>query len=172
MLLDELLGDESEALGDAAKKEHGRLYANMASRLRPIGGGRELITELDKRGVRVVLATSAPDSELQTLLTVLRTDVSVYAVTSSEDVDTAKPDPGIIQVALDKAGVRPEDAVMVGDSVWDMKAAKRAGVRAIGVLSGGFGREELLSAGATEVFDDVSELLATLDAGSLTGTRA
>lgn len=170
MLLDELLGDESEIVGDAAKKEHGRLYADMASRLRPIGGARELIAELDRRGTRVVLATSAPEDELRTLLTVLRTDSSVHAVTSSEDVGTAKPHPDIIQVALDKAGVRAEDAVMVGDSVWDMKAAQRAGVAAIGVLSGGFGRDELTSAGAAEVFDDVAELLATLDGGPLDGS--
>ena len=120
----------------------------------------------------MVLATSAPQNELEILLGVLEVDDSVQAVTSSEDVGTAKPDPDIIETALDKAGVTADAAVMIGDSVWDVVAAKRAGVVSIGVLSGGFGREELLSAGATAVYEDVAELLANLDQSPIVAGRS
>ncbi|WP_411699867.1 HAD family hydrolase [Conyzicola sp.] len=162
-LLEALLGDDADSLGDAAKEEHTRLYMQTTDRLRTIGGARELLAELARHGHTVVLATSAPQSELEILLGVLEVDDSVKAVTSSEDVGTAKPDPDIIETALDKAGVPAGAAVMVGDSVWDIVAAKRAGVASIGVLSGGFGREELLSAGASAVYEDVAELLEHLD---------
>ncbi|GAB3605202.1 HAD family hydrolase [Conyzicola nivalis] len=166
-LLEALLGDAAEAVGEAAKDEHTRLYMQTTDRLRTIGGARELLAELARRSHAVVLATSAPESELEILLGVLEVDDSVKAVTSSEDVGTAKPEPDIIETALDKAEVSADAAVMVGDSVWDIVAAKRAGVMSIGVLSGGFGREELLSAGATVVYEDVAELLERLDESPL-----
>ena len=157
-LLERLLGDDAHEVGDAAKDEHSRLYLAETDRLRAISGARDLLHELSAKGYRVVLATSAPQDELDILLSVLDLGESVDAVTSSEDVGTAKPDPDIIGVALDKAGVPAERAVMVGDSVWDIAAAQRAGVRSIGLLSGGFGREEVLSAGAAAVYDDVDDL--------------
>jgi HAD superfamily hydrolase (TIGR01509 family) len=166
-LLETLLGDQAEAVGDAAEEEHTRLYMETTDRLRAIGGARELLAELAKRGHAVVLATSAPEEELEILLGVLEVDDSVKAVTSSEDVGTAKPEPDIIETALEKAEVPADDAVMVGDSVWDIVAAKRAGVASIGLLSGGFGREELLAAGAAVVYEDVAELLERLDESPL-----
>jgi phosphoglycolate phosphatase-like HAD superfamily hydrolase len=109
-------------------------------------------------GLQVVLATSAPEDELAVLRELLKSEDVVSAVTSSEDVGTAKPEPDIVQVALERAGVAPEQAVFVGDAVWDVIAAERAGVPAIGLLSGGFGRGELEDAGATEVFDNAADL--------------
>jgi HAD superfamily hydrolase (TIGR01549 family) len=166
-LLEALLGDDASALGDDAKERHTALYMQNTGRLRVIAGANELLAELERRGHPVVLATSAPESELKILLDVLDVADSVQAVTSAEDVGTAKPDPDIIQVALDRAGASADAAVMVGDSVWDMVAAERAGVTSIGVLSGGFGREELISAGASAVYDDVADLLENLDASLL-----
>jgi phosphoglycolate phosphatase-like HAD superfamily hydrolase len=84
-------------------------------------------------------------------------------VTSSADVDTAKPQPDIIAVALDRAGVDPSHAVFVGDAVWDMEACKRAGVPAIGLLSGGVSRGELEKAGAKAVFENAHDLCQHLD---------
>ncbi|MDF2444755.1 MAG: hypothetical protein JWR01_2958, partial [Subtercola sp.] len=153
--------------GDDAKEKHSALYAETTDRLRPIGGSKALLEELARRGYTVVLATSAPEDELKKLLAVLDVDDTVQAVTSSEDVGTAKPDPDIIQSALEKAGVAPDEAVMVGDSVWDVEAANRAGVRSIGVLSGGFGRGELKTAGASAVYEDVAELLSNLDSSPI-----
>ena len=169
-LLEALLGDDASALGDDAKERHTAVYMANTDRLRVISGANELLAELARRGHPVVLATSAPESELKILLGVLDVADAVQAVTSAEDVGTAKPDPDIIQVALDRAGASADAAVMVGDSVWDMVAAERAGVRSIGVLSGGFGRDELISAGASAVYDDVADLLDNLDASLLAET--
>jgi phosphoglycolate phosphatase-like HAD superfamily hydrolase len=91
----------------------------------------------------------------------------VSAVTSSEDVDTAKPEPDVVAVALDRAGVPASRAVFVGDAVWDAEAAARAGVISIGVRSGGTSAEELLSAGAEMVFDDPRDLCEHFDASPI-----
>ena len=158
-LLADLLGDDADALGERAAEAHSRLYGELADRLRALPGARELIGSLRSRGVAVVLATSAPDEELAVLLRVLGLVEGEVATTNADDVDAAKPHPGIVQVALDRVGTRPEEAVLVGDSVWDMVAAHRAGVAAIGVRSGGVGADELADAGAGEVVDDVHALL-------------
>jgi phosphoglycolate phosphatase-like HAD superfamily hydrolase len=84
-------------------------------------------------------------------------------VTTAEDVEEAKPAPDVIQVALKKAGVRADEAIMIGDAAWDAVSSEKAGVRCIGVLSGGYGAAELKDAGAIAVYDDVAALLAGLD---------
>ncbi len=163
-LLADLLGDDAGAVGDRAKEEHERLYRESAVRLRPLPGARELLDALRGRGFAVVLATSAPAGELRMLLDVLALGEGELPTTNADDVDEAKPQPGIVQVALDRAGVGAGDAVFVGDSVWDMVAARRAGVAAVGLRSGGVGADELADGGAEEVVDDVSVLLARGDA--------
>jgi HAD superfamily hydrolase (TIGR01509 family) len=158
-LLKALLKDDPDGVGDAAKELHGAWYKAEAGRLRPFDGAAELIRSLLRRGVKVVLATSAPEDELQILLDVLGLAEDEVATTSSSDVETAKPEPGIIEAALEKAGVAPDRAVMVGDTIWDVIAAKRAGVATIGLRSGGVAEEELTGAGAIEVHDDTRALL-------------
>lgn len=162
-LLALLLGDDAEAVGPVAKDAHGRLYAAMAGRLRTFEGARELLRELSARGHTVVLATSAPQEELDALLEVLDLEDTLDVVTSAEDAENAKPAPEILQVALERADTAPEHAVMIGDAVWDVEAAGRAGVRCIGVLTGGTARSELEAAGAVAVYQDVAEILAGLD---------
>lgn len=157
-LLDMLIGGESDEVKRKAKELNTEIYARFTHRLAPFDGARELVQELAATGERVVLATSAPAEELEALLRVLDLEKSTYAVTSAEDVETAKPEPDIIHVALEKGGVTAANAVMIGDATWDMIAAKRAGVASIGLLSGGTGRDELLEAGARAVFDDVADL--------------
>ncbi|HEV7951430.1 MAG TPA: HAD family hydrolase [Glaciihabitans sp.] len=171
-LLERLLGDAADSVGDSAKEKHSEFYMATTDRLRTISGANELLRELAQRGHKVVLATSAPQAELDILLHVLDVDDSTTAVTSAEDVGSAKPDPDIIAAALAKASVTPAEAVMVGDSVWDIEAAERAGVTSIGLLSGGFGREELLSAGADAIYSDVKSLLEQLDDSILTARTA
>jgi HAD superfamily hydrolase (TIGR01509 family) len=158
-LLKTLLGDESDGVADVAKELHGAAYKEAAARLRPFDGAAELVRALLARDVAVVLATSAPEDELTILLEVLGLSKDEVATTSASDVDTAKPEPGIIEAALAKAGVGPERAVMVGDTIWDVIAAKRAGVATIGVRSGGVSEEELTGVGAIEVHDDTRALL-------------
>lgn len=135
----------------------------MAPRLRAFEGSAGLLRAIAARGVRVVLATSAPEDELALLRGALDADDAIHAVTSADDVETAKPNPGILEVALRRAGATASEALMVGDSVWDMAAAARAHLRSVGVLCGGVGAGELLGAGARAVYDDPAALLAALD---------
>jgi HAD superfamily hydrolase (TIGR01509 family) len=162
-LLENLLGDDAERLGDAAKERHKVHYAADRERMRRFAGSQELLRALAERGLQVVLATSAPQEEFDMIIEVLDPGDSVSEATTSEDVGTAKPAPDVVQVALEKAGVSAEDAVMVGDAAWDAESCVRAGVRCIGVLSGGYGASELRDAGAVKVYDDVAALLAALD---------
>ncbi|MET0990015.1 MAG: HAD family hydrolase [Glaciihabitans sp.] len=166
-LLDELLGDDADTYADRAKDLHSEYYSAMAPRLRTLESARELLAALSDRGLSVVLATSAPGDELVSLLKVLDTDTWVSEVTSGDDVEEAKPNPGIVQVALDRAGSAPADTIMIGDAVWDIKASARAGVDCIAVQSGGTSRAELEEAGAVAVYDDVAQLLAELDSSPI-----
>jgi phosphoglycolate phosphatase-like HAD superfamily hydrolase len=111
----------------------------------------------------VILASSANADELEHYLELLDARSLVDGWTDSSDVERTKPEPDLLAAALEKADARPKDAVMVGDSVWDCKAAKRGRVRSVGVLTGGFSREELLDAGAAAVFASVDELRRQLD---------
>jgi len=111
----------------------------------------------------VVLATSAAEDELTMLRRAIGADDAVHAATSADDVDEAKPDPGILEVALRRADAPAAEALVVGDSVWDMTAAARAHIRSVGVLCGGVGAAELTDAGAREVFEGPAALLEALD---------
>jgi HAD superfamily hydrolase (TIGR01509 family) len=145
------------------KDLHSRYYRETAPLLRRLPGARELLVAVDKLGLQIVLATSAPEDELSLLREVLGSDDLVSAVTSSNDVDTAKPQPDIVHVALDRAGVDAGQAVFVGDTVWDVEACERAGVPTIAVLSGGVSRGELEKAGAQAVFENPRDLCDHLD---------
>lgn len=162
-----LAEDASQDTLDRLKDGHSRFYKESSSLLALLPGARDLLSWVALKGLQVVLATSAPEDELATLREVLDSEDIISAVTSSEDVDTAKPKPDIVQVALDRAGVTAENAVFVGDAVWDCEAAKRAGVPSIGLLSGGSSRAELLDAGASVVYEDAGDLLAHLDSTAI-----
>lgn len=158
-----LTEDAGQDVLDRLKARHSEFYQESATLLALLPGARDLLRWVAAHGLQVVLATSAPEDELAMLREVLDCDEVISAVTSSEDVDTAKPRPDIVQVALDRAGVSTQDAVLLGDSVWDCEAAKRAGVPSIAVQSGGVSRAELLEAGASAVFEDPGDLLAKVD---------
>jgi HAD superfamily hydrolase (TIGR01549 family) len=162
-LLEALLGDDADRLGDDVKERHRIRYAADEDRMRAFTDARALLDELAHRDLRVVLATSSPPEEFAMTTKALDAGDAVMTATTSSDVDTAKPAPDVVQVALEKAGVDPSAAVMVGDAVWDVRAAGDAGVRCIGVRTGGAGAQELLDAGAIAVYDDVAALLAGLD---------
>ncbi|MDO0976497.1 HAD family hydrolase [Mycolicibacterium frederiksbergense] len=108
------------------------------------------------------LATSAPEDEFATLRAVLDRDDLISTATSAQDVETAKPEPDIVHIALARAQVSPQRAVFVGDAVWDAQASVAAGVACIGVLSGGVSRAELEQAGAEVVFDNALDLCTHL----------
>ena len=160
-LLSELVPDSSDD-ADRAKILHSRFYEETAHLIRPLPGSRELLGAVAASGLQVVLATSAPEDELSMLRRALDREDIVSAVTSSDDVETAKPRPDIVAVALERAGVSSQRAVFVGDTVWDIRAAARAGVPCIGFESGGIARRDLEAEGAVDVFADPADLLARL----------
>ncbi|MEA2215599.1 MAG: hypothetical protein QOK19_1160 [Solirubrobacteraceae bacterium] len=167
-LVKALAGEAAEReLGDAIREDETGLYGEMIGEVRAMEGARELIVELGDRGHRVVIATSAKPEELEHYLEMLDARELADGWTSSKDVKATKPEPDLVQAALEKVGARPEDAVMVGDTPWDVEAAKRAGVGTIAVLTGGFAREELLDAGAIAVFESVAELRRELERTAL-----
>lgn len=163
LLLESLAGDRDTAWTEAASERHDAHFRQQKHRLRAFEGSRELLRAIAARGVRVVLATSAPADELALLRAAIDADDAVHAVTSADDVDAAKPDPGILNIALDRADADPAEALVVGDSVWDMLAAARAGIKSIGVLCGGIGPDELRDAGASALYADPAALLTDLD---------
>jgi len=162
-LLKSLAGNADEDTHSQLKDLHSRFYKETVPMLRRMPGARELLQAVDERGLQIVLATSAPEDELAILREVLASDDLVSAVTSSNDVDTAKPQPDIVDVALERASVDADHAVFVGDTVWDVEACNRAGVPTIAVLSGGVSRSELEKAGAQAVFEGTKELYAHID---------
>jgi HAD superfamily hydrolase (TIGR01509 family) len=166
-LLDRLLGDDAERLGRRATEEHAKRYRETFSLMRRFDGTTALLGDVARRA-SVVLATSAQPEELAALRRVLDADDVITAITSSDDVAAAKPEPDLVAVALKKAGVDAGRAVFVGDTVWDIEAANRAGVACVAVLSGGISRGELEAAGPAAIYDDVTALRQDLDRSPLT----
>lgn len=162
-LLDSLVPDADDDTRARLKDGHSRYYLDSKGLLRLLPGARELLDDMRQRGFQVVLATSAPEDELAVLRDVLDSEDVLSALTSGEDVDTAKPQPDIVNVALDRAGVGRDRAVFVGDAVWDIEACERAGLPAIGLLSGGVSRGELTEAGARAVYENAEDLRTHLD---------
>lgn len=158
-LVKSLSGNAPEDIQQRLKDLHSRYYNESSHLLRPLPGARALLHRVASLGLNVVLATSAPEDELALLREVLDSDDVVAEVTSAGDVDTAKPKPDIIHVALRRAGVDNTRAVFVGDAVWDAEACARAHVPSIGLLSGGVSGEELENAGAAMVFENAANLL-------------
>jgi HAD superfamily hydrolase (TIGR01509 family) len=145
-------------LGEQIRATEGKRYQELIDEVQALRGSRELIEDLRRRGHSVVLASSAKPNELEHYLDLLDAREIVDGWTSAEDVEATKPEPDLVNVALARAGGRAGDAVMVGDSSWDAEAAKRAGVATIAVLTGGFSTQELLEAGAKQVFRSVDQL--------------
>ncbi|QZA06726.1 HAD family hydrolase [Mycolicibacter heraklionensis] len=164
-----LSDDASDDVRQRLKDLHSQYYLQSSALLSPLPGARKLLERVAALGLAVVLATSAPDDELAVLRKVLGCDDLVAAVTSSADVDVAKPNPDIIGIALDRVGATAQRAVFVGDAVWDAQACLRAGVPSICLLSGGVSRAELETAGVAAVFDNAEDLLEHLDQTPIAG---
>jgi HAD superfamily hydrolase (TIGR01509 family) len=150
-----------EQLGDEIREAEGAFYAELIDEVRPLEGSRELIAELKDRGHAVVLASSAKEGEVDHYLDLLDARDLADDWTTSADVEATKPEPDLVHAALEKAGL--EDGVMIGDSTWDIEAAKRAGIETLAVMTGGFSAAELRDAGAVAVYESVVELREALD---------
>jgi HAD superfamily hydrolase (TIGR01509 family) len=168
-MLDKLLpaGRDKDSDTDV-RMAHSTLYATYRSRLRPLHGAADLLRACKRRGLAVVLASSADKAEFDVLRAVLDAEDAIDAATYSGDVEASKPAPDLVQAALDKIGLPAGEAVFTGDTVWDVQACQTAGVPCIGLLSGGVSSDELTSAGAAEVYRGPGDLLAAL-AESLLG---
>ncbi|HEY0933234.1 MAG TPA: HAD family hydrolase [Trebonia sp.] len=158
-------GDDLERrAGDQAREQQGREVEALLEEMAPLPGARDLLTAIRKRGHRLVLASSGQQSHVEIFLDKLDARGIVDGWTSSADVEASKPAPDLLQVALKKLGAPPDaSSVMIGDSVWDVEAAKKAGMPAIAVRSGGFGDDELRKAGAVAVYDTPGDLAEALD---------
>jgi HAD superfamily hydrolase (TIGR01509 family) len=160
-LLDALLGEDRDHDGDSAlKAAHDAVYGQYWSRLTPLDRAADLLRACADRGLRVVLASSASGPEADVMRQALDADDAIHAMTTADDVEASKPEPDLVHRALEKAGVPPERAVFVGDAVWDVKAALKAGVACVAVLTGGgFSSQELRAAGARAIYDAPCDLL-------------
>ncbi len=165
---DQLVGaltDERTARekGDDIRAAEKTLYLQLIAEVEPMAGSRELIEELKRRGHAVVLASSAKADEVDHYLELLDARKLADSWTTSADVESTKPAPDLVSAALERVDGSPEDAVMVGDTPWDVEAAGKAGVKTLAVRTGGFALAELEEAGAAAVFVSVTELCEQRD---------
>lgn len=149
--------------GDDIRASEKTLYFQLIDEVQPMNGSRELIEQLKARGHTVILASSAKQDEVDHYLDLLDARGLADDWTTSADVESTKPAPDLVTSALERAGGSPEDAVMVGDTPWDVEAAAKAGVPTVAVLTGGFAMSELEEAGAKAVFESVDELCQKLE---------
>jgi HAD superfamily hydrolase (TIGR01509 family) len=164
-------GDDVERQqGDSIRAAHDTLYMASIQTVSPLTGARELIEVLKAQGRPVVLASSAKAHEVDHYLDLLDARELVDGWTTSEDVEQTKPSPDLIKAALEKLGRK--DAVMIGDTPWDVRAAAQVGVPTIALLSGGFSADELREAGASNVFESLRELREKLAVTPLQGSSA
>ena len=161
-LVPALVGEEKDReQGDEIRDTRDSLYKELIDEVEPLDGAHDLIVELKERGLRIVLASSSPEDELDHYLGLLDARGLADAWTTKDDVEATKPAPDLVLAALEKAGT--QNAVMIGDTRWDIQAAAKAGVETIVVMTGGWSKQELLEAGAVAVFESVEELRERLD---------
>ncbi|HEU4461461.1 MAG TPA: HAD family hydrolase [Solirubrobacterales bacterium] len=157
-ILDALIGEEAAAAhGDAIRAAEAEAYKELIGEVEPMAGARELLEKLRAQDAKTILASSAKQDEVDHYLDLLEARELVDDWTTSADVERTKPHPDLVHAALEKAG-GDGPAVMVGDSVWDVKAAQAAEVPTLAVLTGGFSEAELREAGATQVVESIDEL--------------
>jgi HAD superfamily hydrolase (TIGR01549 family) len=161
-LVTQVAGEETERRhGDTVRARWAEEFAPMLGEVRPLEGATELLAELRDRGLAVVLASSGQTDHVEHYLDLIDGRSLAQAWTTSEDVEHTKPAPDLIEVALRQ--VNGGSAVVIGDSVWDIEAAERAGLPGYGLRTGGFSVEELREAGARQVYDSLTDMRTHLD---------
>ena len=157
-----------DELHQAIEETRSERYAELIDEVEAFAQAHELIEDLTELGATVVLASSSPQNELDHYLELLDARKLLDAWTTKDDVDATKPEPDLVQAALEKAGT--SEAVMVGDTGWDIEAARRAGLETVCVITGGWSKQELLDAGAAAVYESIEELRRNLDETPLSFT--
>jgi HAD superfamily hydrolase (TIGR01509 family) len=161
--LDRELGRSlSQEEADHLRENHAKFYLPLWDQIRPLPGARELLTTLTAMGVPWAIATSGSVRTAKGPLDLLEIPADIPVVTRDQ-VAYAKPNPDLFLAAAERLGVPPGDCFVIGDSIWDLLAAQRAGSLGVGVLSGGYGQDELERAGAYRVYQDPADLLTHLD---------
>jgi HAD superfamily hydrolase (TIGR01509 family) len=153
--------DVERRSGEELRDAHAAEFERMRDECAPLEGASELLRELKRRELTVVLASSSDERDLEFFVDMLDAKDCIDAWTSKDDVEHTKPHPDAIEAALEKAGTR--DAVMVGDSRWDIEAAANAGLETVCVITGGWSEQELRDHGAASVFDSIPHVLEHLD---------
>jgi HAD superfamily hydrolase (TIGR01509 family) len=158
LLIQEFVDDEETA--QKIQSFHSEVYEELQEYGHPLPGAKELISSLEDRGYEVWFVTSAKDEELEHHMQELDAEGRIEGVVNSSVVENAKPAPDIFEETLRRAGAAAGETVAVGDAVWDVEAAREAGIRTVAVLSGGaFHGSELEEAGAVDVYEDCAALL-------------
>jgi HAD superfamily hydrolase (TIGR01549 family) len=163
MLLRETGLDISEERVQRLRRRHAESYTKRAAKIPPLPGARELLAYLTEAGIPWAIATSGRMETAGPVIANLGVDPSKVPVVTRDQVKYAKPDPDLFLAAAERLGVDIEHSCVVGDSIWDMLAARRARGLGIGLLSGGYGEEELVRSGAYRVYEDPADLLYHID---------
>jgi HAD superfamily hydrolase (TIGR01509 family) len=163
MLLRETSLEITPTLLETLQRHHAEAYARLARWVRPLPGARELLQYLTENRIPWSIATSARMSSAKYNLEALHVDPAQVPVITRDDVRYAKPDPDLFLAAAARLGSDIQSAVIVGDSIWDMLAARRARGLGVGLLSGGYGQDELERSGAIRVYEDPADLLRHID---------
>jgi HAD superfamily hydrolase (TIGR01509 family) len=165
--------EEIEKFGDELTEYRGELFKReYLPRVVAFPRVRELFERILRDGKRIALASSAKKEELSEYKRIANIEDLVEEEASSDDAEKSKPHPDIFEAALAELGVEPSDAIVVGDTPYDAEAARKAGVRTIGVLSGGFPEEDLREAGCVRIYKDAADLLANYDTSPLASETA
>jgi HAD superfamily hydrolase (TIGR01549 family) len=146
---------------EAIEETRGERYAELLEEVQAFDQAHELIADLKARKVTIVLASSSPRDELDHYLDLLDAHDLADAWTTKDDVDATKPEPDLVLAALERAGT--SKAMMVGDTAWDVEAARKAGIDTICLITGGWSQQELLDAGAAAVYESIEELRLNLE---------
>ena len=162
-LLRETHGEISEDRVERLRRAHAEAYQRLRAQVCPLPGARELLAALTQAGTRWAIATSGRMETAAVNLAALGVDPAKALVVTRDDVKYAKPDPDLFIAAAERLNVPIEHTVVVGDSIWDMLAARRCQALGVGLLSGGYGLDELERAGAYRVYEDPADLLDHLD---------
>ena len=163
-LVDEVLpADRDRSQDDAIGKAHGTVFSTYWASLKPTRGAAELLRRCADAGLVVVLASSSNATEVAAMRDALGVDDVLTAVTTATDADESKPAPDIFAAALEAGDLRPENAIAVGDAVWDTVSARKLGVDTVSVTSGGISEAELREGGAVSVYADPQALVDGFD---------
>jgi len=163
MLLREISIEITPTLLESLQRRHAEAYARLVRWVRPLPGAIELLRYLTQAGIPWTIATSGRMGSAKYNLDILEVDPAKIPVVTRDDVRHAKPDPDLFVAAAARLGVDIQSAVIIGDSIWDMLAARRARGLGVGLLSGGYGQDELERSGAIRVYEDPTDLLRHID---------